>query len=632
MVEQEKRKFRTAVLVVHGMGSQRPLETVRGVVDAVWFDKTSKNNTGSKRIWTHPEPSGVDIDLTVMTTNAISGIPGEKTADFHELYWAHLMSETRAVAVLLWLFELARKGPRFTTAMNALWYCVATYLCLLLLSVSLLVLQFTTRFANIVREPYGTPAVLLVMLVAGVAYARYKTPRQDWPMLTSRLNDFLRSRSFVYASLVVALAILFLWIFGLFGSVVYFISSVFLVPALASAAAYLLMKDSGFQAMSYAIVASFVFFGLYVILVGLMFFVPHLWAGDLLTSASGFLRCDSESETLGKIFCEARLPWSLGSDWSSVAAWAIIGIYLAINAAFLQPYLGDAARYFRNSPANIAVRREIRKQAVDTLDMLHRLHLYDRIIVVAHSLGTVVAYDMLRAYYSRICDRIAFDPNQFHAEFGEVDGGTLGRDELRAKGREIIRRMALNIPADQYDKPIPAGKPPEAWLVTDFVTLGSPLTHARYLMCNGESLEELNEDFSRRLIEREFPSCPPTTHPNDPDGWLAFKKPGAKQPTLHHGGMFALTRWTNLYFPMTELFWGDPVGGPVGAEKVGKNTQPLFGAFVCDKEVCLSKPEVKDFFTHTAYWSLKRGNGYDSPHIHDLIKAINLEDKPESKS
>ena len=32
------RNFRTAVLVVHGMGSQRPLETVRGIINAVWFD------------------------------------------------------------------------------------------------------------------------------------------------------------------------------------------------------------------------------------------------------------------------------------------------------------------------------------------------------------------------------------------------------------------------------------------------------------------------------------------------------------------------------------------------------------------------------------------------------------------
>ena len=97
---------RTAVLVVHGMGSQRPLDTVRGIVDAVWLegDKTAR---GLRRIWTHPERSGVDdIDLPVITTNFIPDT--HRRTDFHELYWAHLMSETRAVAVLLWLFELAR--------------------------------------------------------------------------------------------------------------------------------------------------------------------------------------------------------------------------------------------------------------------------------------------------------------------------------------------------------------------------------------------------------------------------------------------------------------------------------------------------------------------------------------------
>jgi len=86
------------------------------------------------------------------------------------------------------------------------------------------------------------------------------------------------------------------------------------------------------------------------------------------------------------------------------------------------------------------VRREIRKQAVDTLDMLHRLRLYDRIVVVAHSLGTVVAYDMLRAYYSRICDLIPFDQTKLNPEFDEVDGGTLDRDALRREGPRYHRQ------------------------------------------------------------------------------------------------------------------------------------------------------------------------------------------------
>lgn len=615
------RKFRTAVLVVHGMGSQRPLETVRGIVDAVWFDKASQNNTGKKRIWTHPEPSGVDIDLTVMTTSALSGALGDRTADFHELYWAHLMSETRAVAVLFWLFELGRKGPRFTTAMNVLWYCIAIFLCLLLLSVSLLMLQAIVWFSQIEDGPQKLVVAPYVMVfigvVAGIAATWYLGALQ---LLAELKKAFFRfSAPIVFLISVAIFALIFkargeevLYALGVSAA---WVTNVLLAPAIALIAAYLLMGKWGLRVFAFAYLLSLCFL--------LPFFISLV--------IPEWFHSGSPIQALAKIskaVADGRWPWSLHSQSSEVCAWVIIGVYVIANAVFLQPYLGDAARYFRNSPANIAVRREIRKEAVDTLDMLHRLRIYDRIIVVAHSLGSVVAYDMLRAYYSRICDLIVFDPAQLGKEFTEVDNGAgvLTRDQLRAKGRVIIRRMAENI--GDLDALQPPGKPPEAFLVTDFVTLGSPLTHARYLMCDGEDLAELNANFERRLKEREFPSCPPSKHPADPDRWLTFMNSRTKRQTLHHGGLFALTRWTNLYFPMSQLFWGDPVGGPVGFENVGKNKQGLFGEFVCDQEVCLSKAEVKDFFTHTAYWSLKRGDGYNAPHIQDLIKAINLEDTP----
>lgn len=83
---------RTAVLVVHGMGLQRPLDTVREILNAVWLGDTESG--ADKRIWVHPERSDADIDLPVITTNEIPGTDGRR-ADFHELYWSHLMSETR---------------------------------------------------------------------------------------------------------------------------------------------------------------------------------------------------------------------------------------------------------------------------------------------------------------------------------------------------------------------------------------------------------------------------------------------------------------------------------------------------------------------------------------------------------
>jgi len=149
-----------------------------------------------------------------------------------------------------------------------------------------------------------------------------------------------------------------------------------------------------------------------------------------------------------------------------------------------------------------------------------------------------------------------------------------------------------------------------------FVTLGSPLTHAHYLMCNGDTYEALQQDFERRLREREFPTCPPERR--SPDGLLLFTNPKTKKQHFHHGGLFGLTRWTNLYFPMRELFWGDAIGGPLA---------PIFGPHIEDVAVFTVSASKPAFFTHTEYWSGKWPAGYEAPQIQALQAAINLEDK-----
>jgi hypothetical protein len=308
--------------------------------------------------------------------------------------------------------------------------------------------------------------------------------------------------------------------------------------------------------------------------------------------------------------------WSLTESWSTVSACVMIVLYFALNALFLQSYLGDAARYFRNSPGNVRVRRQIRKEAVDTIDALHASGKYDRIIVVAHSLGTVVAYDMLRAYFSRICNNLP-DPAALAPEVDDVDGmiidpqeSSVQKPRLRRDAREIVRNIATV-------RPTSGGSPNiTKWLVTDFVTLGSALTHARYLMCNGNTYAELQKDFSRRVGEREFPTCPPARL--DADGLLLFRNPATKQREFHHGALFGLTRWTNLYFPLRQLFWGDAIGGQLA---------PIFGAHIEDIEVSTHRPPRAAFFTHTAYWSLKWPGGHKAPQIQALQAAINLEDK-----
>jgi hypothetical protein len=95
------------------------------------------------------------------------------------------------------------------------------------------------------------------------------------------------------------------------------------------------------------------------------------------------------------------------------------------------------------------------------------------------------------------------------------------------------------------------------WRITDFVTLGSPLTYASFLLADG------TEDFQDRLVQRVLPTCPPQLEDGRDIGFTSKEYTvGAERRTLrllHHAAPFACTRWTNLYFP------GDIIGGPVSS-------------------------------------------------------------------
>ena len=56
----------------------------------------------------------------------------------------------------------------------------------------------------------------------------------------------------------------------------------------------------------------------------------------------------------------------------------------------------------------------------------------------------------------------------------------------------------------------------------------------------------------------------------------------------------------------------------------------VFGPYIKDTKVYIHKPPrrpfLTTFFTHTAYWSLRRPGGRDAPQIVALREAINLKD------
>ena len=238
------------------------------------------------------------------------------------------------------------------------------------------------------------------------------------------------------------------------------------LPALAALlATYLLMRKPGVRAFCRALLVSL-----------FMFVVCFLSAGSGIQMRPN------------RLFNGWR-PWSLNSPWSLALAWAIVGIYLAINAAFLQPYR-------RRRPIFQKLAGECRGAACDQEGGRRYARaashgLYDRIIIVAHSLGCVVSYDMLRAYSAGCavsCRPVRSDRSSPISMRPPGSQTSLREDDMRAlrvKARQAIASIAAaaRLPASERQY--------KSWLVTDFVTLGNALTHAHYLMCQGKNREDL---------------------------------------------------------------------------------------------------------------------------------------------
>jgi len=79
--------------------------------------------------------------------------------------------------------------------------------------------------------------------------------------------------------------------------------------------------------------------------------------------------------------------------------------------------------------------------------------------------------------------------------------------------------------------------------------------------------------------------------------------------------VFGVTRWTNLYFPVRRILWGDIIGGPL---------QPSFGRGI--RDIPVETKERGGFLAHTLYWSVPQGVGSKDvpPHIARLREAVGI--------
>lgn len=327
--------------------------------------------------------------------------------------------------------------------------------------------------------------------------------------------------------------------------------------------------------------------------------------------------------------------WSLPRSFLCAYLWLVATALLGLGLWWLRRRIfvqiaGDAARYLTPAPSNIGARKRIRVAGLRLLQALHEDNAYDRIVVAGHSLGTVVGYDILSYYWADINDRIRHDPNNPALRAVEQAGDLLLKnpsaealDDFREAQTAYCKEISAHVGG--------------AWKITDFVTMGSPLTHAHVLMVNDRQAlmpserhaivarwiqpwwrgfdEAFGGDtplasmFRARAAQRELPLCPPLT---ETDEHFTYP-PKANDPSLvvpHHAALFAATRWTNIYAPCRHVLWGDVVGGPVA---------PLFGPGV--KDVALADPDGSQRLAHTRYWD--EGSA-TAPHLVALRDALDL--------
>ncbi|MBU2878831.1 MULTISPECIES: hypothetical protein [Alteromonadaceae] len=303
----------------------------------------------------------------------------------------------------------------------------------------------------------------------------------------------------------------------------------------------------------------------------------------------------------------------------------ILLFVLSIAVAKIVSYLGDVARYITATPSNIKVRKEIRDGGVKLLESIAQTGKYDRIVLVGHSLGSIIAYDVLTQYWAR--------KNKFKNAAGE----SLPLSENALKLIHAMEEMDHQPKVEEYRKlqyqlfeqlKLDSEAHGEAsgmsqWLVSDLVTLGSPLTYADFLLFDNKM------DFVDRKLDREYPTSPPVKE----NEHYYYQTTDAK--FLHHGAVFSLVRWTNIYSKPFNIFCGDLISGPVSrafsnpqiSKDLVSEEQPASPILDIDVEAAYPKRNPR-LFTHTNYWRWHDNFDRDGApdHILKLRESLGLVD------
>ncbi|SEQ13930.1 hypothetical protein SAMN05428969_2153 [Devosia sp. YR412] len=517
---------KTAVVVIHGIGEQTPLETLRGFVETVYRRDRSLaslpvGDNGMLDVSVVPDDVTGSAELRRITT--LNDGPQKRT-DFFEFYWADIMDGTPVDMVTGWIRTLVLRSPwRLPASPKVVW-------------------------------AWGILAGIFAIFTAaglvsaGFGVAQLTDGRPPNPALDAQLACIRN------------------WVAGVMvgGGLLWFIIN---------------CLRAGFQ----------------------MHLVTLKW--PLRLAAAGLVLWAVPATLLGS------LPfWAAGV--AALAGWAL---HSAVT-----PFAGDVVRYVRATPSTVERRRLVRERGVALLEALHQRRadgskleaftqagpndpppLYDRIVLVGHSLGTIIAYDLLQLFWEK------YGPTHHQSwDFEDQDIQSALRDcdaLVQAAWDQPPRSVdAADLSAVQdrlFDK---FSRRQPFWRISDLITLGSPLTHAEFL------LADTKNEIEDGCKERRFATAPP--HPDvtqDRQNTMLHLAPGADartsqgEPAMvpHFAAQFSTVRWTNIYDEENNPLAGDLISGSL----IGN-----FGPAIAEHRVVMKRLNWPGFlqrvFTHTQYW------------------------------
>jgi hypothetical protein len=341
IAEQKVVSKRQAVVIVHGMGEQRPMATLRSFAEAVLgIPLVSTEPPYVRDAWLVPDTRAGLQELARITTRRNE--QGVRT-DFYELYWSDLLVNNSISTLRAWFSTLLFRWPHQVPRETLFHWLVLWIL-----------MGFIAAIATIVGFSTSLDSIKGLFKTAG-----------DGSSLCTVMSFLLT------LALIVGLNVKMLRAYqsGIVDGLGRFQGT------WQALAAY---DTSIGKILGQLLVTIFACF------VGLLFYWFFPW--QVLFSAN---------------------------NWVNLLL-TILGLCLGFALKYIGlPIFGDVARYVSTAPDSVSARSSIRERGLKLLRALHGpmpgiriaddsfgdVEPYQRVVLVGHSLGSIIAYDVLRLFW-----------------------------------------------------------------------------------------------------------------------------------------------------------------------------------------------------------------------------------------